>query len=84
MVKNKRVLGAMAFALVLMMVAAACSKKATPPSNQSPGATSATGTPTGTIQDGGVYRSAIEDFGFTGAFDPTGEYLGTAFGLFSR
>lgn len=35
-------------------------------------------------EKGGVYRSAIEDFGFTGAFDPTGEYLGTAFGFFSQ
>jgi peptide/nickel transport system substrate-binding protein len=32
---------------------------------------------------GGTYRTAIEDFGFTDAFDPTGEYLGTAWGLFS-
>jgi peptide/nickel transport system substrate-binding protein len=32
---------------------------------------------------GGVYRTAIEDFGFTDAFDPTGEYLGTAWGLYS-
>ena len=28
--------------------------------------------------------TAIEDFGFTGAFDPTGEYLGTAWGLYSQ
>ncbi|HEY7281036.1 MAG TPA: hypothetical protein VID47_05510, partial [Actinomycetota bacterium] len=32
---------------------------------------------------GGTYRTAIEDFGFTGAFDPTGEYLGSAWGLYS-
>jgi len=31
-----------------------------------------------------VYRTAIEDFGFTGAFDPTGEYLGPAWGLYSQ
>ncbi|HEX9234866.1 MAG TPA: ABC transporter substrate-binding protein [Actinomycetota bacterium] len=36
------------------------------------------------IHRGGIYRSAIEDFGFTGAFDPTGEYLGTAFGFYSE
>ena len=36
------------------------------------------------MKKGGVYRTAIEDFGFTGAFDPTGEYLGTAFGLYSQ
>jgi len=33
---------------------------------------------------GGTYRTAIEDFGFTGAFDPTGEYLGSAWGLYSQ
>jgi peptide/nickel transport system substrate-binding protein len=33
---------------------------------------------------GGVYRTAIESFGFTDAFDPTGEYLGSAFGLYSE
>jgi peptide/nickel transport system substrate-binding protein len=32
---------------------------------------------------GGTYRTATTDFGFTGAFDPTGEYLGSAFGLYS-
>jgi peptide/nickel transport system substrate-binding protein len=32
---------------------------------------------------GGTYRTAIEDFGFTNGFDPTGEYLGTAWGLYS-
>src|SRR5438067_3413587 len=36
------------------------------------------------IVEGGVYRTALEDFGFTGAFDPTGEYLGTAWGLYSQ
>jgi len=35
------------------------------------------------VPQGGTYRTAIEDFGFTGAFDPTGEYLGTAWGLYS-
>jgi 5-methylthioadenosine/S-adenosylhomocysteine deaminase len=33
------------------------------------------------LHAGGVYHTAIEDFGFTGAFDPTGEYLGSAWGL---
>ena len=36
------------------------------------------------MKKGGAYRTAIEDFGFTGAFDPTGEYLGSAFGLYSQ
>lgn len=32
---------------------------------------------------GGTYRTAATDFGFTNAFDPTGEYLGSAFGLYT-
>jgi peptide/nickel transport system substrate-binding protein len=38
----------------------------------------------GGVQKGGTYRTATTDFGFTGAFDPTGEYLGSAFGLYSE
>ena len=33
---------------------------------------------------GGTYRTQIEGFGFTDAFDPTGEYIGTAWGLYSQ
>jgi len=33
---------------------------------------------------GGVYRTEIEDFGFTGAFDPVGEYSQVAFALYSQ
>lgn len=36
------------------------------------------------VRNGGTYRTAIEDFGFTGAFDPTGEYLGLAWGFYSQ
>ena len=36
-----------------------------------------------TPEPGGTYRLAQTDFGFTGAFDPTGEYLGAAWGLYS-
>jgi len=68
-------LGVVAVVSVLAMVGAACSN------NSSSGG----GTPSsGTAKKGGVYRTAIEAFGFTGAFDPTGEYLGTAFGLYSQ
>jgi peptide/nickel transport system substrate-binding protein len=35
------------------------------------------------VHAGGVYRTAIEDFGFTARFDPTGEYLGSAWGLYT-
>jgi peptide/nickel transport system substrate-binding protein len=37
----------------------------------------------GQVTKGGTYRTATEDFGFTSGFDPTGEYLGSAFGLYS-
>jgi peptide/nickel transport system substrate-binding protein len=46
-------------------------------------AASPTPAATGGASKGGTYRTATTDFGFTGAFDPTGEYLGSAFGLYS-
>ena len=33
-------------------------------------------------EKGGVLRTAISDFGFTNGFDPTGEYVAVAFGLY--
>ena len=33
---------------------------------------------------GGTYRMAQTDFGFTDAFDPSGEYLGTAWDIYSN
>jgi len=41
-------------------------------------------TPSVEVTQGGTYRTSTEDFGFTGAFDPTGEYLGSAWGLYSN
>jgi len=39
----------------------------------------------GTVKAGGTYRVGWEtEFGFTDAFDPTGEYLGNAWGLYSN
>jgi peptide/nickel transport system substrate-binding protein len=35
-----------------------------------------------TPQKGGVLRTAISDFGFTNGFDPTGEYVAVAIGLY--
>src|SRR5439155_14146009 len=69
------ILRVLALASVLAIVGAACSSNKSPTTS-----TSSSSTSTG---KGGVYRTAIEDFGFTGAFDPTGEYLGTAWGLYS-
>ena len=33
---------------------------------------------------GGTFRTAVEDFAFTGAFDPTGEHAPLAFALYSQ
>src|SRR3954469_5370914 len=38
----------------------------------------------GTAKKGGIFRMASEDFGWTDAFDPTGEYLTTGFLLWSQ
>jgi peptide/nickel transport system substrate-binding protein len=35
-----------------------------------------------TAERGGVLRTAISDFGFTNGFDPTGEYVAVALGLY--
>ena len=77
--RRKTLLGVVAIGMVLSMVAAACSSNKTPSSNNS----SAPSTGGKTVK-GGVFRTALEDFGFTGAFDPTGEYLNIGFGLFSE
>ena len=77
------------------LLAAGCgSKKSTSGSStttttsSSGGGSSAVGTGTfnnGTSQKGGVYRVGWEQsFGFTNNFDPTGEYLGNAWGLYSN
>jgi peptide/nickel transport system substrate-binding protein len=68
--KRRQTLGMVGLALVVALVAAACGGGG---NNATPGGGS------GTAQKGGVYRTATEDFDFTGGFDPTGEYLGTAF-----
>ncbi len=38
----------------------------------------------GAVKSGGAFRINAESFEWTGNFDPTGEYLGTAFGLYSN
>jgi peptide/nickel transport system substrate-binding protein len=40
--------------------------------------------PSGEVTKGGTYRVQTEAFEWTGNFDPTGEYLGTFFGLYSN
>ena len=69
MKRSARLLAAI---MALTIVASACA------GDEEPG-----GEPTDGAVTGGTYRTSTEDFGFTGAFDPTGEYLGSAFGLYS-
>jgi peptide/nickel transport system substrate-binding protein len=73
MVTFKRVVQLVAMVGVLALVATACG-----------GGTTSTSTTTPQVTKGGTYRTATEDFGFTDGFDPTGEYLGSAFGLYSQ
>jgi peptide/nickel transport system substrate-binding protein len=96
---KRKMLGVLAMTCTLALFAAACgggggsNPTTAPTSGQTTSSTSGptssgpTGSgPTtsgGTQIKGGTYRTAIEDFGFTGAFDPTGEYLGAAWGLYS-
>jgi peptide/nickel transport system substrate-binding protein len=58
------------FAVVLAIVATGCGTK-TPKSGSG-----------GQVHRGGVYRTAISSFGFTGGFDPTDEYLGLAWDFY--
>jgi peptide/nickel transport system substrate-binding protein len=85
-VTKRKLIGALAMTCVLGLVAAACGGGGGPSNTSaaptSGGATSGPATSPKPDQ-GGTYRTAIEDFGFTGALDPTGEYLGTAWGLYS-
>ncbi len=81
---RKPVLSVVAAAMVLSLAAAACSSSKSPGTTTSSSPSAAASANQGKRVKGGVYRSALEDFGFTGAFDPTGEYLATGFGLFSE
>ena len=74
-----------ALVAVLALVAAGCSGGGGGTSTTSgpSGQTSVTGG-TGEAVQGGILREETVDFGFTGAFDPTGEYLGTAWSLFGN
>lgn len=74
--KQKRFLSIVGLLLVMMMIAAACGEDE--PSGDGPSAASGGG------EKGGTYRVLTADFGFTDAFDPTGEYLGSAWGIYSN
>jgi peptide/nickel transport system substrate-binding protein len=71
--KRRQRLRLVGLALAVAMVAAACGggDEGGGGGQQAPAA-----------QKGGVLRTATTDFGFTNGFDPTGEYLGSAFTLY--
>jgi peptide/nickel transport system substrate-binding protein len=74
MMGERRPLPGMAgLALAIALIAAACGGGG----GGGGGATSA-----GSVQKGGVFRTAQDDFGFTNAFDPTGEYLASAITMY--
>ena len=72
--KRRQQVRLVGLALALALVAAACGG-----GNDEGGGTSGQ---TATPQKGGVLRTAITDFGFTNGFDPTGEYVAVAIGLY--
>jgi peptide/nickel transport system substrate-binding protein len=73
--KRQRRLGMVGLALVLSLVAAACGGGGGNGGNQ--------GQQGAEPKKGGVLRTGVDDFGFNGGFDPTGEYLGAAWGIYS-
>jgi peptide/nickel transport system substrate-binding protein len=70
--ERRRLHGMVGLALAIALVAAACGG-----GGGGGGSTSA-----GSVQKGGVFRTAQDDFGFTNAFDPTGEYLASAIDMY--
>jgi peptide/nickel transport system substrate-binding protein len=70
-----------AFVAVLALVAVACGGDEEPSAT---GETPAATGQTGEVPTGGVLREETVDFGFTNAFDPTGEYLGTAWSYYGN
>jgi peptide/nickel transport system substrate-binding protein len=71
--KRRQRLRLVGLALAVALVAAACGG----------GDDGGQGAPDQTVQRGGVFRTATTDFGFTNGFDVTGEYLGSAFTLYT-
>src|ERR687892_383368 len=65
-----------AMTLALALVAAACSSPSEPAPAGGDGGERA--------ERGGIAIWESEEFGFTNAFDPTGEYLGEAHGIYSN
>jgi len=89
----RRTLTVAAVSALVVLVAGCGSKKSSsgttaPTTTSSSGGNSAVGSGTfdqGSSAKGGIYRIGWEQsFGFTNNFDPTGEYLGNAWGLYSN
>ncbi len=72
--RSRRRLGLVGFALTVALVAAACGGGG--------GGGGGSGRSAASAQRGGVFRTALDDFGLTGGFDPTGEYVSIAFNSF--
>ena len=71
--ERRRSFGMVGLALTIALIAAACGGG---------GGGGGGGNQAGGVQKGGVFRAAVDDFGYTNAFDPTGEYLGAAFTMY--
>jgi peptide/nickel transport system substrate-binding protein len=84
----KRRLSIVALISALMLVAAACGGDDDGGEATGPAATGESGVATGAtgedVPTGGILREETTDFGFTNAFDPTGEYLGSAWAIYGN
>ena len=72
---KRRTLTALSSVLVLTLVAVACGGSST---------TGASSGSDGSATKGGTFREELQSFGWTDGFDPTGEYLGTAWALLDQ
>ncbi len=74
--RKRKLMATVSLVAVLSLVGAACSKNTPATSTNTPSG--------GGAQKGGTYRTATSTFNYDDGFDPTGEYLGNAWGLFSQ
>jgi len=72
---GRRRIAAAALGVTIALVAAACGGNNT---------TTGSAQQSGSAQAGGTLREELPEFGWTNNFDPTGEYLGYAWGLFDQ
>jgi peptide/nickel transport system substrate-binding protein len=77
-VRRGRTLPAIALFVVVAMVGVACGGD-----DGGPGETGPDGQ-TGEVQTGGTYRIETDGIAYTSGGDPTGEYLGLSFGIFTN